>query len=196
MRRAHEENLWIPGQNTFSGVLKIYHNEIGWEGVDWINLAQDRDRWRPLVITIMEPLNSINGENFCWTTISLWRTPLLGISMQYDIVSTYVNLCRHLKAVVNESCNSFEIVFFCCCFSPGKSLDFPVLSGKCRDGNLECGNFLQHRPSPLIVLLMLRDTLWKFVVKVRNSPSKSLKRKHRLMEDSETYLNNSFWCLY
>jgi hypothetical protein len=27
--------------------------EIGWGGVDWIQLAQDRDRWRALVNTVM-----------------------------------------------------------------------------------------------------------------------------------------------
>jgi hypothetical protein len=27
--------------------------EIGWDGMDWIELAQDRDRWRALVNTVM-----------------------------------------------------------------------------------------------------------------------------------------------
>jgi hypothetical protein len=27
--------------------------EIGWDGVDWIELAQDRDQWRPIVNTVM-----------------------------------------------------------------------------------------------------------------------------------------------
>jgi hypothetical protein len=27
--------------------------EIGWESVDWIQLVQDRDRWRALVNTAM-----------------------------------------------------------------------------------------------------------------------------------------------
>jgi hypothetical protein len=27
--------------------------EIGWDGSDWIELAQDRDQWRPLVNTVM-----------------------------------------------------------------------------------------------------------------------------------------------
>jgi hypothetical protein len=27
--------------------------EIGWDGVDWIELAQDRDQWRALEYTVM-----------------------------------------------------------------------------------------------------------------------------------------------
>jgi hypothetical protein len=27
--------------------------EIGWDGVDWIELAQNRDQWRALVNTVM-----------------------------------------------------------------------------------------------------------------------------------------------
>jgi len=28
--------------------------EIGWEGVDWMYLAQDRDQWQALVTTVMD----------------------------------------------------------------------------------------------------------------------------------------------
>jgi hypothetical protein len=28
--------------------IKMYLREIGWDGVDWIDLAQDRDQWRAL----------------------------------------------------------------------------------------------------------------------------------------------------
>jgi hypothetical protein len=27
--------------------------EVGWDGVDWIDMAQDRDRWRALVNAVM-----------------------------------------------------------------------------------------------------------------------------------------------
>jgi hypothetical protein len=33
--------------------IKIYLREIGWDGVDWIDLAQDRGQWRALVNTVM-----------------------------------------------------------------------------------------------------------------------------------------------
>jgi hypothetical protein len=29
--------------------IKMYLREIGWDGIDWMDLAQDRDRWRALV---------------------------------------------------------------------------------------------------------------------------------------------------
>jgi hypothetical protein len=33
--------------------IKIDLKEIWWDGVDWIDLAQDRDQWRALVNTVM-----------------------------------------------------------------------------------------------------------------------------------------------
>jgi hypothetical protein len=33
--------------------IKIDLREIGWDSVDWIELAQDRDQWRALVNTVM-----------------------------------------------------------------------------------------------------------------------------------------------
>jgi hypothetical protein len=33
--------------------IKIDLREIVWDGVDWIDLAQDRDQWRALVNTVM-----------------------------------------------------------------------------------------------------------------------------------------------
>jgi hypothetical protein len=33
--------------------IKIDLREIGWGGMDWINLAPDRDQWRALVNTVM-----------------------------------------------------------------------------------------------------------------------------------------------
>jgi hypothetical protein len=33
--------------------IKMDLGEIGWGGMDWIDLAQDRDQWRALVKTVM-----------------------------------------------------------------------------------------------------------------------------------------------
>jgi hypothetical protein len=33
--------------------IKMDLREIGWGGMDWIDLAQDSDQWRPVVNTVM-----------------------------------------------------------------------------------------------------------------------------------------------
>jgi hypothetical protein len=33
--------------------IKMDLREIGWDGIDWIDLAQNRDQWRALVNTVM-----------------------------------------------------------------------------------------------------------------------------------------------
>ena len=33
--------------------IKVYYNDVGWEVMDWIALAQNRDRWRDLVTAVM-----------------------------------------------------------------------------------------------------------------------------------------------
>jgi hypothetical protein len=33
--------------------IKIDRRDISWDGMDWINVAQDRDQWRALVNTVM-----------------------------------------------------------------------------------------------------------------------------------------------
>jgi hypothetical protein len=34
--------------------IKIDFRDIGWDGMDWIDLAQDRDQWRALVNTVWD----------------------------------------------------------------------------------------------------------------------------------------------
>jgi hypothetical protein len=33
--------------------IKMDLREIGWDGMDWIDMAQNRDQWKPLVGTVM-----------------------------------------------------------------------------------------------------------------------------------------------
>jgi hypothetical protein len=33
--------------------IKLYFREVGWGGMDWIDLAEGRDQWRALVNTVM-----------------------------------------------------------------------------------------------------------------------------------------------
>jgi hypothetical protein len=34
--------------------IKMDLREIGWRGMDWINLVQDRDHWKALVNTVLK----------------------------------------------------------------------------------------------------------------------------------------------
>jgi hypothetical protein len=40
-------------RHTWVDNIKMDLREIGWNGGDWINLAQDRDKWRALVRAVM-----------------------------------------------------------------------------------------------------------------------------------------------
>jgi hypothetical protein len=33
--------------------IRIYLGEVGWDDVDWVGLAQDRNRWRALVNSVL-----------------------------------------------------------------------------------------------------------------------------------------------
>jgi hypothetical protein len=44
--------LGIPRRRWMDNI-KMKIGGIGWDGMDWIDLAQDRDQWRALVNTIM-----------------------------------------------------------------------------------------------------------------------------------------------
>jgi hypothetical protein len=46
-----EEDHW--GDPGVDGNMKLDHQELGCGDMDWIELAQDRDRWRTLVSTVM-----------------------------------------------------------------------------------------------------------------------------------------------
>jgi hypothetical protein len=40
-------------RHRWVGNIKIYLREIGWDGIDWIDLAQNRDQCRAIVDTVM-----------------------------------------------------------------------------------------------------------------------------------------------
>jgi hypothetical protein len=46
--------LGIP-RRRWEDNIKMDLREIGCGGMDWIDLAQDRDQWRALVNTVMNP---------------------------------------------------------------------------------------------------------------------------------------------
>jgi hypothetical protein len=44
--------------------IKMDLRKIGWDGVDWIDMAQDREQWRALVNTVLNLRAPCNAENF------------------------------------------------------------------------------------------------------------------------------------
>jgi hypothetical protein len=40
-------------RRTWLDNIKVDLGEIGWNGMDWIHLARDRDQYRALVMTVM-----------------------------------------------------------------------------------------------------------------------------------------------
>jgi hypothetical protein len=63
--------------------IKTDLREVGWGCVDWIGLAQDRDRWRALVSAVMNlwvPQNAGNFLTSCKPVSFSRRTLLHGVS--------------------------------------------------------------------------------------------------------------------
>jgi hypothetical protein len=46
------------------GDIKMYLREIGRDGVDWIDMAEDRDQWRALVNTVLNLRVPCNAGKF------------------------------------------------------------------------------------------------------------------------------------
>jgi hypothetical protein len=60
--------------------IKIDLREKGWDGVDWIDLAQEKDKWRALVNTVMNfrvPKNAGKFLNGCnnWQLLKKGSAP-------------------------------------------------------------------------------------------------------------------------
>jgi hypothetical protein len=59
--------------------IKMDLREIGWDSMDWIDLAQNRDQWRALVNTGMNlrvPKNAVKFMSSCTTGVFSRRVQL------------------------------------------------------------------------------------------------------------------------
>jgi hypothetical protein len=69
------EDPGIDGEDN----IKMDLLEVGCEGMEWINVAQDRDRWQELMNAVMNLQVPYNAGNFLtnWELISFTRRTLI-----------------------------------------------------------------------------------------------------------------------
>jgi hypothetical protein len=93
-----------PGRPTCRWVdnMKMDFLEIGWGGMDWIGLSQNRDKWRAFVNAVM----------------NLWVHKLLGISQVATQLVVSGVVFSSIQLVMAEKCN---------CPMFGKSLPYQIL---------------------------------------------------------------------
>jgi hypothetical protein len=48
-------HLYLYLKRRWEDNIRMDLREIGWEDVDWIHLAQDRNQWRAVINTVMNP---------------------------------------------------------------------------------------------------------------------------------------------
>jgi hypothetical protein len=53
VRKTKEKRLLGRPRRRWVDNIKMDRREIGWDGMDWIYLAQDKDQWRALMNTVM-----------------------------------------------------------------------------------------------------------------------------------------------
>jgi hypothetical protein len=97
-RRRREDNI------------KMDLREVGWRGVDWIDLDQDRDRWRrALVYTVMNLLVPKNTGNFLSSLGHFsfsGRTLLHGVSYGQNVVLSTTPQFMYLQKLVYTDCST------------------------------------------------------------------------------------------
>ena len=79
-------------RRRWEGNIKTDLQDMGCEGTQWIELAQDRDRWRTLVNTAMNLRVPLNAGNFLtsFKPVTFSRRPLLHRVSQ-KVISTLLS---------------------------------------------------------------------------------------------------------
>ena len=89
--------LWRP-RRKWQANIKMYLKEIDWgRGVDWIDLAQDRIKWRPVVKVLLEIRGPLKTSNFLTSrrTATFSRRDLFHAGWQGSIRRCGRSMTRH-----------------------------------------------------------------------------------------------------
>jgi hypothetical protein len=54
MRKPEGRRPLVRPRRRWEDRIRMDLREIGWRSIEWIQLAQDKDRWQPLVNTVMK----------------------------------------------------------------------------------------------------------------------------------------------
>jgi hypothetical protein len=54
MRKPEGRRPLVRPRHRWEDRIRMDLREIGWRSIEWIQLAQDKDRWQPLVNTVMK----------------------------------------------------------------------------------------------------------------------------------------------
>jgi hypothetical protein len=88
--------------------IKMVLREIGWGGIDWIDLAQDRDQWRAFVNTVMNLLVPLNFGKF------LSSCTMSGFSGRAELHE--LSYCSYITLILSSSSKtvpcSFHVINF------------------------------------------------------------------------------------
>jgi hypothetical protein len=52
--KPERKRTFASPRQRWEGNIKIDHQEMGWGDMNWIDLSQDKDRWRALVNVVMQ----------------------------------------------------------------------------------------------------------------------------------------------
>jgi hypothetical protein len=69
-------------RHTWDDNIKIDLQEVRWRSKNWIDLAQDRDRWIALLKAAIKPRVPLNGGNLTEELLASQRILLHGVSKQ------------------------------------------------------------------------------------------------------------------
>jgi hypothetical protein len=93
MRSVYKISLGKPeGKETFGRTIRKWEDnikmdpkKIGCEDVDWIRVAQDRDRWQEFVKTVM----SLRVPREAWNFLTSWATTTFSRKTLLHAVSAF-----------------------------------------------------------------------------------------------------------